>query len=333
MEKRYQVFISSTYEDLKEERAKVIQALWELDCIPYGMEVFPATSGTSWEWIEKAIKESDYYILIVGGKYGSIDKETGISYTQKEYEYAESINIPIIRFLVQDEQELPSKKTEQNPRIKGKLDEFKKLVKLKQCRFFTSPNNLMAQVSTSLQHLIKENPRGGWIRADNINLSLKKPTNSQKKLSVKKEGLPNGENEITLVFSCKYRIEGKSYEKYNYISDYAEHYKGMLKISWNEIFYNVGSYLMDTHYFRISSFDSDFPLFERTLRKRISNQIEKKEGVIVDHIIDVNIASRLKEIFLHFVSLKCISKSGEYWRITNTGMRYLASLKEKYENR
>lgn len=49
MKNRSQILISSTSEDLKEERAKVIQALWELECISYAMEVFPATSGISWE--------------------------------------------------------------------------------------------------------------------------------------------------------------------------------------------------------------------------------------------------------------------------------------------
>lgn len=42
MEKRYQVFVSSTYADLKEERQHVLQALMEMDCIPAGMELFPA---------------------------------------------------------------------------------------------------------------------------------------------------------------------------------------------------------------------------------------------------------------------------------------------------
>ena len=332
MEKRYQVFISSTYEDLKEERANIIQILWELNCIPYGMEVFPATNNSSWDWIERAIKESDYFILIIGGKYGSIH-HSGISYTQKEYEYAKSVGIPSISFIVKEDTLLASK-IEKKTVIRRKLEEFKGVVRNdKNCRFYTSPDDLSKQVSISLQQLIKDNPRVGWIRADDINPSLEKFNNSHKKISVKKDGLPDGENEITLIFSCKYRIEGKSYDKYDYPIYYADHYKGMLKISWNEIFYNVGSYLMDTHYFKISSFDSDFPLFEKTLRKRISDQIEQKEGVIVESIVDVNIASRLKEIFLHFVSLKCISKSGEYWRITNTGMRYLASLKEKYENK
>lgn len=44
MDKRYQVFISSTYADLQDERQEVIQALLELDCIPAGMELFPAAS-------------------------------------------------------------------------------------------------------------------------------------------------------------------------------------------------------------------------------------------------------------------------------------------------
>lgn len=42
MDKRYQVFISSTYVDLQEERQSVLQTLMEMDCIPAGMELFPA---------------------------------------------------------------------------------------------------------------------------------------------------------------------------------------------------------------------------------------------------------------------------------------------------
>lgn len=53
MEKRYQVFVSSTFADLKEERRHVIQALMEMDCIPAGMELFPATDEEQWEFIKK----------------------------------------------------------------------------------------------------------------------------------------------------------------------------------------------------------------------------------------------------------------------------------------
>jgi len=50
--KKYQVFVSSTFADLKEERAKVIQTLMELDCIPAGMELFPAIDEEQFNFIK-----------------------------------------------------------------------------------------------------------------------------------------------------------------------------------------------------------------------------------------------------------------------------------------
>src|SRR5438093_1394552 len=71
MEKRYQVFVSSTYRDLIDERQHVIRALLELDCMPCGMEFFPARNEEVWEAIKELISACDYYVVIVGGKYGS----------------------------------------------------------------------------------------------------------------------------------------------------------------------------------------------------------------------------------------------------------------------
>jgi hypothetical protein len=102
MDKRYQVFVSSTYQDLKEERQEVIQALLELDCIPAGMELFPAADDDQWTLIKKVIDDCDYYIVIVGGRYGSLSA-TGISYTQMEYEYAVSQGKPAIGFIHRDQ--------------------------------------------------------------------------------------------------------------------------------------------------------------------------------------------------------------------------------------
>lgn len=70
--RRYNVFVSSTYEDLKEERQSVIQALLETDCFPSGMEMFPASDEDQWEMIKSFIDISDYYIVVSAGRYGSI---------------------------------------------------------------------------------------------------------------------------------------------------------------------------------------------------------------------------------------------------------------------
>jgi hypothetical protein len=74
MQKRYQVFVSSTFTDLKDERQAVLKAILELDHMPAGMELFPATDDSAWQLIKDVIDTSDYYALIIGGRYGSLDE-------------------------------------------------------------------------------------------------------------------------------------------------------------------------------------------------------------------------------------------------------------------
>jgi len=88
MKKKLQVFVSSTFKDLKEERQAAVSAILMLGHIPAGMELFTANDKSQWETIERWIDESDVYILILGGRYGSIDEATGKSYTEKEFDYA-----------------------------------------------------------------------------------------------------------------------------------------------------------------------------------------------------------------------------------------------------
>lgn len=111
MDKRYQVFISSTYADLREERQRVIQALMEMDCIPSGMELFPAADEEQWEFIKRVIDDCDYYLLIIGGRYGSTTPE-GISYTEKEYDYAIEKGIRVVALLHANPEEIPIGKSE-----------------------------------------------------------------------------------------------------------------------------------------------------------------------------------------------------------------------------
>src|SRR5580698_11146537 len=98
MDKRYQVFVSSTYADLKDERRSVIQALMEMDCIPAGMEIFPAADEEQFAFIKRVIDDCDYYLLIIGGRYGSVDT-AGVSYTEKEFEYAVQKGLYVIALI------------------------------------------------------------------------------------------------------------------------------------------------------------------------------------------------------------------------------------------
>lgn len=96
MEKKYQVFISSTYKDLIEARSKVRDAILSMMHFPVGMEMFNAADEEQWEIIQETIDSSDYYVLILGQRYGSViesGSDAGISYTEKEFRYIEKAEI------------------------------------------------------------------------------------------------------------------------------------------------------------------------------------------------------------------------------------------------
>lgn len=128
MEKRYQVFVNSTHADLVDERREVIQALLELDCLPSAMEMFPAADDDQWTLIRRVIDGSDYYIVVVGGRYGSLS-EDGISYTEREYDYALEACKPVLGFVHRNPDQIPSGKTDQAAGAKRELGAFRAKVR------------------------------------------------------------------------------------------------------------------------------------------------------------------------------------------------------------
>ena len=166
MDKRYQIFISSTFSDLKEERNKVMQTIMSLDCIPAGMELFPAMDEEQFEFIKRIIDDCDYYLLIVGARYGSMD-ENGVSYTEKEYDYAVLKGIPVIAFLHHDINSLPMNKADLDTELRNKLESFRKKVETgRLVQFWKNADDLNAKVAISLPKTIKTFPRIGWVRAN-----------------------------------------------------------------------------------------------------------------------------------------------------------------------
>jgi hypothetical protein len=126
MERRHQVFVSSTFEDLEEARKEVSAALLKSDCFPAGMELFPAADLEQFEYIKQVISGCDYFLLVSAGKYGSIHPETGASYTEMEYDFATNIGKPIIRLLHKDPFAiLPGKAIEQTDRSREQLKAFR----------------------------------------------------------------------------------------------------------------------------------------------------------------------------------------------------------------
>ena len=165
-DKKYQVFISSTYEDLISARDEVIKVILSLYQIPIGMEMFSADNSEQWDIIKTTIENSDYYILIIGHRYGSETIEK-ISYTEKEFNYAKELGIPIIAFIrKRDIATTPNQRDSDSSKI-DKLHLFlEKVTKNAMCDFWENENELAQKVAVSFTKQIFKTPRIGWIRAN-----------------------------------------------------------------------------------------------------------------------------------------------------------------------
>lgn len=166
MDKRYQVFVSSTYADLKDERRTVIETLMKVDCIPAGMELFPASDEEQFNFIKRVIDDCDYYLLIIGGRYGSVTPE-GVSYTEKEYDYAIERGLKVIALLHGAPGDIPARFTERTEEGQRRLEAFREKVKKgRLVDFWTSPDQLQAKVALAMLNAIRTFPAVGWVRAD-----------------------------------------------------------------------------------------------------------------------------------------------------------------------
>ncbi|QTE73989.1 DUF4062 domain-containing protein [Clostridiales bacterium FE2010] len=170
MGKKYQVFISSTYEDLQEERDKVRDAILSMYHFPVGMELFGAASEEQWEIIKETIDTSDYYVLIVGQRYGTVIPEgpdKGISYTEKEFKYAKDKGIPILAFLIDDS--VPVKASHVEKKHIKEFDKFKASVKNgRTVTWWENADDLAQKVTAALHKQIERTPQQGWMRANDL---------------------------------------------------------------------------------------------------------------------------------------------------------------------
>lgn len=160
---KYQVFISSTFEDLKDERNQVIRATLEMGHIPVGMEMFSAADEEQWQIIARHIDESDYYAVVIAHRYGSLTPE-GISYTRKEYEYAIDRGVPCLGFVLADGAMWPGDRIDDGD-SRALLDEFKTLVRRKPVSHWTNAEDLHSKFSVALMKSFNTTPRDGWVRA------------------------------------------------------------------------------------------------------------------------------------------------------------------------
>ncbi|MCG1130064.1 DUF4062 domain-containing protein [Staphylococcus epidermidis] len=234
---KHQIFISSTYVDLIDERQKVVESVLESSNIPAGMELFTGANIEQWEIIKEWIDESDVFILLLGGRYGTLAIDEDISYIEKEYNYARKQEIPTYVFILSDSY-LYTKKAanpslaifEQNNR--DKYDVFKdKLLE----HYAKTDIDTIDKLKNEVYRTLTENKEywsGGWIKNNNSNentTNTKKDRDielykKQKKDLIKVKDIINHNYEnshnisndsmVELIEFCKYYAKQDPVKKY-----------------------------------------------------------------------------------------------------------------------
>lgn len=337
MEKRYQVFVSSTFADLEAERQEVMHALLELDCLPSGMELFPAANESQWSLIKKVIDDSDYYLLILGGRYGSLGPD-GISYTEMEYRYATEIGKPIIAFVHRNPEQIIAAKTETSDEGKGKLKEFRALVEQKICKHWGSPEELGSVVSRSLVRLMKTTPAIGWVRANEVPdrdaalelLRLRKRVDElQTELTQSRTSAPKGTENLSqgselLEVEYSFHARAPDYATGTFTAD--------VDISWNQLFAYVAPIMIQEASDRALRAAIDLAI-EDPARKDLAEDKELEDYVLqrfaVTEATFQTIKVQFRALGLITISAKArsVKDSSIYWTLTPYGDEVMTRLR------
>lgn len=177
------VFVSSTFTDLQPYRAAVREALHRLEVVVRGMEYFGALPETPKDECLRIVRGCRAYVGVFAMRYGSVDPESGKSFTHLEYEEAQRQKLPSLIYLMNEERQ-PVLPANVDVGASGeKLRELKvQLRKNHVVSAFTTPEDLAARISqdlpvlaqrmgksvnqTELAKLIETLPRVTWLDDD-----------------------------------------------------------------------------------------------------------------------------------------------------------------------
>ncbi|WP_296639720.1 DUF4062 domain-containing protein [Roseinatronobacter sp.] len=247
-QKKYQVFVSSTFRDLVDERQDAIRNILDLKHIPAGMELFPAADVEQLDYIKKVIDECDYYLLIVGGRYGSMDTD-GVSYTEREYDYAVDSGKTIIAFVHKDPAAIPVGKSDIDSSVVEALNRFReKVMTGRLVKSWRNRQELEPLVLKSLIHAFNDFPQIGWIRGDSAatdtileqsNKILQENSELRSEIAkIRETEIPKFEDIAGLDSQFEFRYQTSS--RYNGRLNYTDR---RASLTWSQIFIGVAGQL------------------------------------------------------------------------------------------
>lgn len=224
-EKKYQVFLSAACDGMRDERQRVVEALLANDCIPVGVNLCPRNAGAEqWHVVKGLIDACDYYLIVVGGRYGPL-APTGISYSHREFIYAQSRRKPTASLVHDQSGSLHPDQREHTAEGQARLRDFSDLlVRGTLLRTWSQADDFSTHIPYLVAQLVKTHPAAGWVRANQFvdvdaareNKELRQQLldlrreleQSASGRAVKPENLARGSDVVQLEYSCNVYVKG-----------------------------------------------------------------------------------------------------------------------------
>jgi Domain of unknown function (DUF4062) len=144
------IFVSSTFEDLKEYRKAVCDAILRMGAVPTLLETFSASAQPVHEIIQEQLAMSDAAILLVGFRYGAVDPQRGKSWVEAEYEAIRRQKKPCIVFMAAPEAPWPPMYVDAD---QTQIQKFRERLSADLAvRFFQTPDELRVVATEALSH-------------------------------------------------------------------------------------------------------------------------------------------------------------------------------------
>ena len=166
LDKRYQVFITTSGKEMQPERMVVSQTLIGMGFFSWGLE---QRTPLSTAFARRQIDDCDYVLLLLGSQYGE-QSVSGVSYMHLEYIYAVTKQKPIIVFMHEDPQARDAELQEQQPALKAKFEDFRHQLQkeVDQVVSYRTLRDLELAVRSYMPQMLERNPVVGWVRPQNI---------------------------------------------------------------------------------------------------------------------------------------------------------------------
>ena len=170
LDKRYQVFISTSGDEMRPEKIILAQTLVGMGFFSWGLE---QRSPVSTAFARRQIDDCDYVILLLGSQYGDMSV-SGIGYMHLEYIYAVARQKNIIVFMHDDPASRPIELQEQSPELRKKFEDFRTLLKneIEALFCYKDLKSLETLVRSSMSQILEHYPVQGWVRPQNTQTLL-----------------------------------------------------------------------------------------------------------------------------------------------------------------